>query len=162
VPDLLHLSSSKDLDDPLFKYLGPDPISETGNAIAISVNYSSNNERVQTFKHSLQSTDWNSLYNECDVKKAYNKFDSVVTTAFYKSFPMKRLSRNKAKDKPWVTNALKKSSRIKNALYKKWVKTRSSNDEVRYKRYRSIYKKKLQLKPKILIIMNYLIKEPIR
>ena len=73
---------------------------------------------------------------------------------------MKRLSRNKAKNKPWVTNALKKRcSRIKNALYKKWVKTRSSNDEIRYKRYRNIYKKKLQLKPKILIIMIYLIKE---
>jgi len=71
----------------------------------------------------------------------HNKSDSVVTTAFYKSFPMKRISRNKAKDKPWVTNALKKSSRIKNALYKKWVKTRSSNDEIRYKRYRNIYKK---------------------
>ena len=90
----------------------------------------------------------------------HNKSDSVVTTAFYKSFPMKRISRNKAKDKPWVTNALKKSSRIKNALYKKWVKTRSSNDEIRYKRYRNI--KKLHLKPKILIIMNYLIKEPIQ
>ena len=54
---------------------------------------------------------------------------------------MKRLSRNKAKDKPLVTNALKNSSKIKNALYKKWVKTRSSNDEFRYKRYRNIYKK---------------------
>ena len=71
----------------------------------------------------------------------HNKSDSVVTTAFYKSSLIKTLSRNKAKDKPRVTNALKKSSRIKNALYKKWVKTRSSNDEIRYKRYRNIYKK---------------------
>jgi len=64
-----------------------------------------------------------------------------VNKDFHKSFPMKRLSRNKAKDKPLVTNALKNSSKIKNELYKKWVKTRSSNDEFRYKRYRNIYKK---------------------
>ena len=37
--------------------------------------FSKNN--LTKFKESLQSVDWNSLYNECDVNKAYNKFDSV-------------------------------------------------------------------------------------
>ena len=45
------------------------------------------------------------------------------------------------KDKPWVASALKKSSRVKNSLYKKWLKTKSKISEDRYKNYRKVYKK---------------------
>jgi len=39
------------------------------------------------------------------------------------------------KDKPWVTSALKRvqSSRVKNNLYKKWIKTRTILNETKYK-----------------------------
>jgi len=33
------------------------------------------------------------------------------------------------KDKPWITCGLKKSSVIKNNLYKKWILTRLPEDE---------------------------------
>jgi hypothetical protein len=51
------------------------------------------------------------------------------------------LSRKRIKDKVWVTSALKKSSRTKNTLYKKWVLTRLPDDEQAYKNYRKIFKK---------------------
>jgi len=37
------------------------------------------------------------------------------------SFPFTRLSRARAKDKAWITTALRKSSKIKSKLYKKWL-----------------------------------------
>jgi hypothetical protein len=45
------------------------------------------------------------------------------------------------KDKKWITKSLKKSSRIKNKLYKEWISTRSAVSELKYKRYKKIFKK---------------------
>jgi len=44
------------------------------------------------------------------------------------------------KDKPWITSALKKSSSVKNLLYRKWAKTRNAADEMQYKNYRKIFR----------------------
>ncbi len=45
------------------------------------------------------------------------------------------------KDKIWITSALKKSSRTKNKLYKKWLITRLPKDEEKYKNYKKVFKK---------------------
>jgi len=40
----------------------------------------------------------------------------------------------------WITSALKKNSRVKNLLYRKWAKTRNVADEMQYKNYRKIFR----------------------
>ena len=72
---------------------------------------------------------------------AYDNFINIVTTAYEKSFPLVRLSRKRSKDKAWITSALKKSSKTKNNMYKKWITTRNKEDEILHKEYRAVYRK---------------------
>jgi len=51
------------------------------------------------------------------------------------------LSRNRMKDKRWITSALKKRSRLKNKLYKDWINKRTSESERKYKTYKQLFKK---------------------
>jgi hypothetical protein len=43
--------------------------------------------------------------------------------------------------KKWVTTVLKKSSTVKNCLCRKWIQSKNPNDEIRYKKYRNIFRK---------------------
>ena len=54
-------------------------------------------------------------------------------------FPLVKKSRKQTKDKPWITTALKKSSRVKNRLYKRWAQTGLKKDEMTYKHYKRHY-----------------------
>jgi hypothetical protein len=55
-------------------------------------------------------------------------------------FCLTRLSRKRLNDKKWITPALKKSSTVKNKLYKRWLTTRSDEDEFKYKQYRKVFR----------------------
>jgi len=89
----------------------------------------------------LESVNWNQVFVQDDVNIAYNKFNIIITNAFNESFPLKPLPRKRAKDKLWITTALKTSSRIKNSVYRKWMQIKNSLDWNRYKSYRNIFKK---------------------
>ena len=93
------------------------------------------------FNYALKNSNWSCVYSETDVNTAYDNFINIVTTAYEKSFPLVRLSRKRSKDKAWITSALKKSSKTKNNLYKKWITTRNKEDEILYKEYRAVYRK---------------------
>ena len=111
---------------------------ETKNRPYVRI-FSSKNK--QTFFRYLQACDWNQVYSEHDADTAYSKFIGYITAAFHKSFKFVKLSRKRSRDKPWVTPALKKSSKIKNKLYKKWILTRNNGDELVYKQYKKVYSK---------------------
>ena len=93
------------------------------------------------FRDRLTQFDWSVVCNEHNVDAAFNIFSTHVTTCFNASFPKVRLSRRRARDKCWVTSALKKSSRTKCKLYKRWLLTKDKEDEERYKNYRRVFKK---------------------
>jgi len=76
------------------------------------------------FKMRMSTTDWPSVYEEQEVNSAYDKLHSIVTNAFNASFPFKKVSKKRMKDKPWITSALRVSSIAKNKLFKKWLKLR--------------------------------------
>jgi len=69
----------------------------------------------------------------------HNKFAEIVQTEYQACFPYTKLSRTKAKDKIWITDALRKSSKTKAKLYKKWLSTKNLQDEANYKSYRSYF-----------------------
>ena len=101
--------------------------------------FSENNKR--NFLNSLSTVNWNSVCNEQDATGAYDNFINIVNHAFENSFKPTRLSRKRSKDKRWITGALKRSSKVKNKLYRKWMFTRSMVDEVAYKKYRATFRK---------------------
>ena len=95
----------------------------------------------EQFVHKLGTCDWSDIYSHNDVNLACNLFSDKVQTYFNDCFPLVRLSRKRARDKKWITSALKKASRTKAKLYKIWVKYRSEEAEENYKAYKRIFKK---------------------
>jgi len=97
-------------------------------------------KNINHFKNDISRIDWAPVYNSNDVNEGYSYFEDKIKTSYQKNFKIVRQSRKRAKDKTWITAGLKLSSRHKNILYKKWLKSKSSVDEERYKTYRKHYK----------------------
>ena len=96
-------------------------------------------KNISNFKSMLEVANWNMVYDQNDPNEAYNNFHEIIENAFNASFPFKTISKKRVKDKPWITSALKISSRVKNSLYRKWLKTKNPTDEVKYKQYRNTF-----------------------
>ena len=85
------------------------------------------------FKDELSEVDWNQIIangTNCENQlfSSFYKYNTIVN----KNEPMKKLSNRKAKllSKPWVTNGIKATIKVKNKLY-------ASGDKVRNKHYRN-------------------------
>ena len=89
---------------------------------------------AECFNTEVSQVDWKAIVekNSCDVNNLfssfYNKFNKLVN----KHAPMKIISNRKAKQlsKPWITQGLRTSIKIKNKLY-------ASGDVSKYKTYRN-------------------------
>ena len=53
----------------------------------------------------MTNESWDDLYTEGT--DWYNNFIDLVYNEFQQSFPLVKLSRKRAKDKPWITKGLK-------------------------------------------------------
>ena len=88
----------------------------------------------------IQLIDWETVSvsndNACNVFKSfYSNFSRIID----KHIPVKQLSRReiKLKSKPWISNALRKSIKINNNCYKKYLKTKSPYYHTKFKLYRN-------------------------
>ena len=63
----------------------------------------------------------------------YSKFNSI----YDEHFPLKRIKIGYKNRKPWLTDALKKSIKRKNQMFKRKNKTKNPEQEVEYKKYRN-------------------------
>ena len=64
-------------------------------------------------------------------------FNQKLHGAYNKSFPFKRLSRKRAKDKPWITSGLKQSIKQKHILYQKYIFHQTEENKTIYKLYKN-------------------------
>ena len=72
------------------------------------------------FKENLSNIDWTNELKCKTVDEAMSFFYQTITKAYNKSFPVVKLSRKRAKDKPWITSGLKSS--IKKETYSiSWI-----------------------------------------
>ena len=62
--------------------------------------YSKQNKN--TFQKFIGDVNWNIELKHKNVNEAMMTFSQKITVAYNKSFPFKRLSSKKAKDKPWT------------------------------------------------------------
>jgi len=92
---------------------------------------------------------WDHLFMQTEPNLAYDIFSDTVTALFNKHFPLRRKSRKSVKDNRWITKGLKKSSRIKTKLYKKWLASGRNDDK---KKYRIMYMKRWLKRPRIYTI----------
>ena len=88
----------------------------------------------------IQSINWDVLLR--DVYERSSMFDSFyikISEVIDTHIPIIQLSRQelKSRSKPWITSGIRTSIRIKNGLFKKFLKTKSSYYHARVKFYRN-------------------------
>ena len=88
----------------------------------------------------IQSIDWNFLFScNSDPSCMFDTFYSKLSEFIDIHIPLKQLSKkeSKLKTKPWITSAIRTSIKIKDKLYKKFLKTKSSYYQTKFKVYRN-------------------------
>ena len=100
-------------------------------------------KNIAAFQNSLFGENWETCLNSNDTDQAYEIFINKLNSHYQKCFPLTRCSRKKAYNKPWFTPGLKKCSRKKNQLYRKWITHKKPNDKAKYHQYKK-YKKCLE------------------
>ena len=75
---------------------------------------------------------WKYELENKNVDDSMNTFYHTIVNAYNKSFPRVKLSRKRAKDKPWVTAGLKKSIKEKQKLFRIYKFNHSVENERKY------------------------------
>ena len=88
----------------------------------------------------MQSQNWNEIYNDT-TEESYDKFISAVHNIYKQAFPLVRVSRNRWRDKPWLTKALKISIKHKNKLYKEYILHPNGLHKTKYNVYKNCLRK---------------------
>lgn len=95
-------------------------------------------KNMENYKRIMSSSDWTEFYYTEDINKAVDILYKTHIFAFNKAFPLKQLSRKRAKDKKWVTTGLKKSIQEKSKLYKLYLSKPTMKNKQKYSAYRNI------------------------
>ena len=72
-------------------------------------------------KENLSKIDWTNELKSKTVNEAMSFFYQTSTKAYNKSFPIVKLLRKRAEDKPWITSGLKSSTEKKHILYRRFL-----------------------------------------
>ena len=88
------------------------------------------------FKDLMTNESWDDLYTEDT--DWYNNFIDLVYNTFQQSFPLVKLSRKRAKDKPWITKGLKISTKEKHRLYRLSLRNCDPRVKMKYKSYKNL------------------------
>ena len=128
-----------DITDHLPNFLIFDKFSSLHNNVKLyKRDYSTFNP--QDMISEFQAINWQTVISsEQDSSSTFSSFYNVMSTIIDKHIPVKQLSKRERKflSKPWITSALRKSIYVKNNLYKKFIKTRSTYIHSKFKLYRN-------------------------
>ncbi len=102
-------------------------------------------KNTNKFKKLLQEANWDELLSATDENIALNIFYNIYNVAFNKAFPLKRLSRNRARDKEWITSEIKQNIHHKNRLFKKSLLHPTPSNRKKYTIFRNILNRKIRL-----------------
>ena len=94
----------------------------------------------QALSNDIQSIDWALLFNcNSDPSCMFDTFYSKISEFIDIHIQPKQLSKkqSKLKTKPWITSATRNSIKIKNKLYKKFLKINSTYYQTKFKVYRN-------------------------
>ena len=115
-----------------------------------------NEASIKHFKSLFNSIDWDLVTQISLPSHSDSIFLERFVQIFDQTFPERKLEIN-AKNlvSPWITRGLRKSSRKKQRLYKKFLKQRNSKNEEAYKMYKNLFEK-LKKQSKKLYFQNKL------
>ena len=76
------------------------------------------------------------------MNEIYDTFLKTLTDIYDANFPIREyILKDKDIKSPWISKGLKKSSKTKQRLYIKFLKTKTLEDESKYKNYKSLFEK---------------------
>ena len=102
-----------------------------------------NQRNKQAFLQVLQETDWSDIFNIPGTQSCFNTFHGKLVSLLNKSFPKVWVKKRYNNRKPWLSDALRNSIKLKNKLYYKYKKISSVYNETCYKSYKHILQKTL-------------------
>jgi len=101
-----------------------------------------NHTNIKLFKNQLSLLHWKHINFNENANKIYDNFFETFYSVYDANFPViEKTLTPKNKNNPWVTKGFKKSSKIKQKLYIKYLKTKSSDNEKIYKNYKYLFEK---------------------
>ena len=127
-----------DLSDHLPNFLIINSLSTLPKNIEISRrDYSQFNQ--SNLINDVESVDWSFNSSSNDVNVMFDTFYSRLSNIIDRHIPIKKLSAKEIKQlsKPWITSGIRRSIRIKNKLYKRFIKTQSAYYHTKFKLYRN-------------------------
>ena len=91
---------------------------------------------MKIFCEKLVMESWHSVHSAVD--SAYNNFIQIIDNLFSKFCPIIVIkSKRTFLDKPWLTTEFKNSCRKKKLLYIAFLKSKTLQDELKYKKYKN-------------------------
>ena len=98
------------------------------------------NEATECSNQALYGSDWVETKACDDPSECYKLFSKKFLTIYENFFPRKKIKlKVKEIQSPWITSGIKKSSKRKQRLYEKFLKTRNQKSELEYKYYENLF-----------------------
>ena len=96
----------------------------------------------ESFKQDLQKINWEEMNILNYTNTLYKHFIKILSSSYDKNFPLLE-TEVKLKDlrTPWMSKAMRKSSKQKQKLYIKFLKSKNPEDELIYKNYKNLFEK---------------------
>ena len=117
-----------------------------------------NNNAIEMFHQKLHKTDWAEIETSKNPNVCYKIFLKKFMCLYGEYFPIKIIKlKIKNMQSPWITPGIKKSSKHKQYLYKKFLETRCKLAENAYKNYKSLFEQ-IKKHAKRLHFFNLIIK----
>jgi hypothetical protein len=103
-------------------------------------------QNLNKFIEKLRFTDWSDICNNLDGPSAFNSFYSLFRKIYDECFPIKTLiiKDNYKNRKPWLSDGMKDSIKLKNLLYLKQLKSPTEKNIKEYKNYKNYLSKILR------------------
>ena len=110
---------------------------------------------MKYFKTIFNSTDWDLLTQTSSTYDSYNIFLERFIKIYDQAFPERKIEiKQKKLPSPWISKGLRKLSKRKQRLYRKFSKQRSDKNCETYKIYKNLFEKIKKSQKKIIFKIN--------
>ena len=120
---IVDLAIKNNINRPFIRIFSPNKIKEFNDSLSYEMNVL--DQRL------------NQILNTNDVNSIYAEFFTQYKNLLDKYFPKVKMSRKKAKDKPWISAGIKTSIKKRNILFKQYHAKKSDENEKKWKSYRN-------------------------
>ena len=100
--------------------------------------YLINDKTLHNFNELLKQKSWHNVLECCDPNEAYKKFNNIMQDTLSSTIPLQNYKiNNKLMSKPWLTNELIESIKLKNKMYKAYKVDGNKTIEKQFKTFKN-------------------------